>query len=316
MRCHSLSIEQSVLREFRRLREPPQRVILALSGGLDSMSMAQILWSWRANLKLDLAVAHVHHGEHPERTQRQFRDRATVLVRQWAEERKLPFFSNEVQGSVGSSESALRLYRENYLSEWRQQFSAHAIAYAHHRDDLLETRMIRLIRGSGGQGLRAMSHWQNGKWRPLLALGRAQIASYAESKTLTWLEDPSNTKLDALRNWLRHSWLPGLEEKRPGALSSLARSLETLLPPNDATAWSTANIPYVGLRRELFARGSPELARELLANYLKALQLNGYGQTHIDEIIKRLTTARKNFAFELLGVKFTVSPDFLWASRV
>jgi tRNA(Ile)-lysidine synthase len=74
--------------------------------------------------------------------------------------------------------------------------------------------------------------------------------------------------------------------------------------------------PYVGLRRALFVTGPTQVSRELLAQYLKALGLKGYAQTHIDEILKRLGSPRKNLAFKMLGLNFQVSAEFLWASRV
>ncbi len=307
----TLSIEQRVLRDVRQLVHSPSRVLMAISGGVDSMVMAEILSQWQAGLGIEeLTVAHVHHG-----LGNQFRDEALALVRQWAEQRKLRFLTNTAEAlSDVNSEEELRLYRNRHLRQWSAECGADAVAYAHHRDDLLETRVLRLIRGSGKQGLTAMTLFRQGKFRPLLNLARTEIEDYALAKGLHWKMDPSNAVDDALRNWLRNQWLPALERKRPGAMKTLARSIETLLPQALGQEWP--DIPYVGLRRELFISADVSERRELLARYLRAMGINGYGQTHIDEIVKRLRTRRKNFAFAMLGLKFTVSPDFLWASRV
>lgn len=313
MRRQDLALEQKVLRGFKALKKPPRRILLALSGGVDSMVMAEILYKWRKGLGLELKVAHVHHGKSSSAKQEAYRQRTRNFVRRWAKMRQLPFFTNDdLVGPLEPSEEGLREFREMKLRSWLAGEKFEAIALAHHQDDLLETRLIRLIRGSGGQGLRAMTFSRNNKFRPLLEVSSEEIRTYAVTKKLRWVEDPSNQKPDILRNWLRREWLPSLETKRPGAVRSLARSLETLSP--EVNEFDLA--AHVGLRRESFVHSSSLLQRELLARYLKALGLKDYARTHVDEILKRLATERKNVEFEMLGLRFRISADFLWASRV
>lgn len=306
-------MEQKVLRGLKLLPNPPHRILLALSGGVDSMVLAEILWKWRVGLHLTLAVAHVHHGKAASRQQNDYRKRTQEFVCSWAEARNLPFFTNETAPQkILTNEQEMREFREACLVEWKQKYAFDAIAFAHHQDDLLETRLIRLIRGSGTQGLRSMCLYRQDKFRPLLSLSSREIRGYAETRGIKWIEDPSNARADILRNWLRRKWLPSLELKRPGALKALARSLETISPrPMDFDL-----APYVGLRRDFFIGAVNVKQKELLAQYLKALGLKGYGQTHVDEILKRLSSKQKNLEFEMLGLQFKVSPDFLWASRV
>ncbi len=306
-----LALEQKVLRTFRTLPKPPRKLLLAVSGGLDSVVMAEILWRWKRGLKLELALAHIHHGPANTAGQTRFRTRAQAFTRAWAAARGLEFFTNrEGPPKALHSEQEWRDWRELHLRQWRTDFDA--VAMAHHQDDLLETRLIRLIRGSGAQGMHAMSEFKAGRWRPLLTVSRQEISDYAKVRTLTWVEDPSNRKTEALRNWLRRDWLPSLENKRPGALSTLARSLENLAP--EIREFDLA--PFVGLRRAALAGCSVSERRELLARYLKALGLKGYARTHVDEILKRLDLLRGESEFSLLGLTFKISPDFLWASRV
>lgn len=277
------------------------------------MVMAEILCKWQVGLRLELAVAHVHHGFTPDLQQRAYRRKTQAFVREWAVARKLKFFTNARTSRVElRGEAKLRHYRLAELQRWQIRWKAEAIAYAHHQDDLLETRLIRLVRGSGSQGLRAMSVLKSGKLRPLLDVTAEEIRDYAKLRSIDWIEDPSNQTTDALRNWLRHVWLPSLEDKRTGARMALARSLELLVPATQEFAMA----PYVGLRREALAKVPITLRRELLAQYLKGLDTKEYGRTHVDEILKRLNTRRREYAFEILGLKFTVTPEFLWASRV
>lgn len=305
-----LALEQKVLRVVKDIRLP-QRALLALSGGVDSMVMAEILYKWRVGLGLELAVAYVHHGyAHNSEPQQRYRDRAGELVRDWATARELKFFTNDDRPQL-VSEVEFRDFRDEMLRQWAKAAGCEIIAFAHHQDDLLETRLIRLIRGAGEQGLRAMSVLAQDKFRPLLALSRREIRGYAEVKGLTWLEDPSNDERDPLRNWLRQEWLPSLESKRPGALNALSRSLEMISPKRDE---SIVLGPYVGLRRELLQGVSSVEQKALLAQYLKSLGLKNYAQTHVDEILKRLKSERKNLSFDMLGMRFHVTRELLWAA--
>src|SRR5258708_6969181 len=106
-----LATEQKVLRALKLLSKPPRRILLALSGGADSMVMAEILFKWRKGLKLDLAVAHVHHGSSGRAKQNQYRQRARKFVGEWAAARGLKFYSNT---------SAPRLKNEQEMRDYRE----------------------------------------------------------------------------------------------------------------------------------------------------------------------------------------------------
>lgn len=308
-----LAIEQKVFRIVKEMgrEQKPRRVLLALSGGADSMVLAEILWKWQKGLGLELVVATVHHGLAASSVQNEFRDRARDLVRGWARARRVKFVTNHAAPPL-SSEADCREFRNRCLNRWSRELDCEWIAFAHHQDDLLETRLIRLIRGSGGQGLRSMAALSGKKFRPLLLLSAREIREYARVKKLKFLNDPSNMESDILRNWVRREWLPLLENQRPGSVTALARSLETIVPPTRDFDLA----PFVGLRRDLLLN-APTLERKaLVAQYLKALGLKGYAQTHVEEILKRLNTSRKNLSFEMLGLRFNVSADFFWASRL
>jgi len=292
---------------------------MAVSGGRDSIVMAEILNKWSRGLKLQLAVAHVHHGPAVNADQSSYRDRAREFTERWARSRGLDFYTNENAPPVTlTSEQAWRDWREAWFKIWVERGQFDTVALAHHREDLLETRMLRLVRGSGAQGLRAMSPYKNGKWRPMLEVSVREMASYAETRGLQWIQDPSNSDSRQLRNWMRREWLPRLEERVPGALGALSRSLENLIPPPEAKRTS----PLVGLKRKMLHSASEPLRRELVARYLRALGMRGYQRTHVEEILKRVQTAEPPKGrlgvrnFEILGFVFHVSRDLVWASRV
>src|SRR4051794_3030856 len=117
MSRQDLATEQKVLRGFKLLPKPPHRILLALSGGVDSMVMAEILYKWRKGLKLELAVAHVHHGLAKTKKQNEYRQRTRKFVREWASKRELKFYTNKSAPTL-KSEQALRDFREELLCKW------------------------------------------------------------------------------------------------------------------------------------------------------------------------------------------------------
>lgn len=313
MTSRSLSLEQSILRAKAGFKNPPRRVLMALSGGCDSMVLGRLILKWQRGLRIELGVAHVHHGASGSRSQSVYRDQAREFVKSWCDQNHLPFFTNETAPNrTLSSEQEWRDWRESWFKIWITDGNFDTVATAHHRDDLLETRLLRLIRGTGVQGLRAMREYGGGKWRPLLKTSRTEIRKYASAEKVDWLEDPSNAQTDRLRNWMRREWLPKLEAHQPGASSALARSLENLavMDPDDVIP------PYVGLRREQILSVSTPRQREMVVNYLRSMGLRGYQSSHVDELLKRMRLSCDTQTFAMLGHKFHISREFVWASRV
>lgn len=284
--------------------------LLAVSGGVDSMVMAEVLRRWSRGLKIQLSVAHVHHGTKVSTKQKLYRSSAKSLVRAWCKKNEITFYSNRAEPLKLKSEADLREYRLRCLAAWKTQSGASHIAFAHHRDDLLETRILRLIRGTGVQGLGAMQLHQGERLRPLLNTSRAEIERYARAQQIKFADDPSNRKKLPLRNWLREEWLPMLEEKRPGSLAALSRSLEIL--SLNAVVESKFD---VGLRRDLVREFSLPQAEKIVAGYLKSLGVRNYGQRHVRELLKRLSAAPET-PFTMLGLVFEFRQDHLRASRV
>lgn len=307
-----LKLEHAVLRNLRGLPRG-EKWLLATSGGVDSLVMAEVLQRWSRHFKVELGVAHVHHGFGSSIRQNRFRDQAQALVKEWATERKLPFFTNGAEAETGVSEGHLREFRRAHLRRWLREGQYDRVVLAHHLDDLLETRLLRLIRGSGPQGLKAMAPVRGRILRPLLSVSRRDIEKYAHFRRMKWATDPSNERSEiSLRNWLRREWLPQLERRSPGALNSLSRSLTTL-----ASDKFTETIgPFVGLRRISLNKAEPTRRAAIVARYLRSIGINGYSRTHVEELLKRLDNHSENTQFDMLGFSFQATPDFLWASRV
>lgn len=314
MSRQDLAFEHLVLKPLQRRKAFPRRWLLAVSGGVDSMVLAEFTLKWSRYLGVEFAVAHVHHGLDVPLSQREFRAQARSLVELWCVKNGIPFLTNTPENIRLRSEDELRRYREKCLEKWRHDFEC--VVYAHHSDDLLETRLLRLIRGTGPEGLKAMRLWNGKKLRPLLGVSRAQIEAYARVKSLEWCEDPTNAQAHALRNWVRREWLPLLEQRQKGATRSLARSLSLLARSREKKSAESHAVSNAGVRRKDINSASFSERESLIAEYLRSQGFNNYAQTHVHEILKRIDTRRKHLKFKMLGVVFEVTPDLLRASRV
>lgn len=215
-----------VLDQIRRdvrghqLWQPGQRVLLACSGGRDSMAALALLDALRPSLGHSLAVAHVDHGLQPNHRE------TAELVRAEVVRRKIVFSLDKVNLKRGADlEARARAARYEALQSCRVALAADHIVTAHHADDQAETVLLRLARGAGVDARAGVRRSRDGAIvRPLLHVTRAQLAICAQYFAVPWLADPSNDDLTVTRNHLRHAVLPALERAIPGAAAGLARS--------------------------------------------------------------------------------------------
>ena len=176
----------------------PGKYIIAVSGGIDSVVLLDVLSQLS---DVELVVAHVDHGIRPDSGE------DAALVRGLAEKYQLPFESASLNLGARTAEATAREKRYAWLEAVRQRYGADAIVTAHHRDDVVETIIINLMRGTGWRGLaslRETSHIH----RPLLNTSKIEVVTYAIDHNLSWREDNTNDDVRYLRNYIRHGITP------------------------------------------------------------------------------------------------------------
>lgn len=177
--------------------------IVAVSGGVDSAVLLDMLVE--AN-SADMVVAHVDHGI------RSDSQSDAALVKRQAEKYGLRYEVVELHLGADTSEEEARIARYEWLDGLREKYGATAVVTAHHQDDLIETIIINLQRGTGWRGLCSLRETEVRK-RPMLILSKASIVSYAIERDLEWREDSTNDDLRYRRNYIRHGIMPRIDSK-------------------------------------------------------------------------------------------------------
>lgn len=294
-----------------------KKFLLAVSGGLDSMALLYAFNEISKKLNFEFAVAYIHHGP-AAAAQLQFRHQAREFVRDFCSSKKIPFFTNDEksQKEVLVSEQQLRHLRLTELARIKKTTASDFVVFSHHRDDLLETRLLRLIRGTGPEGLIAMREEKGAILRPFLRHSKAQLKSYLQmmgrGEKKLWLEDPSNENSHFLRNWLRNKWLPALERRRSGSLSGIERSLQSLADLIADSGNLEAYFDGEKISRTLFLQLSLTDKRRVLAFYLRRKECKDFGLSHINELIKRLDVEQKDLTFSLLKKNWLANARHIW----
>ncbi len=220
---------QAYINRYNLLAEG-DKVILALSGGIDSMVLADLLL--KAKVEFVAAHCNFHLRGHES-------DGDDWFVRKFAENRGIQCFvkhfeTEKYAAKYGISiEMAARDLRYAWFEQLRQQLGYDKIAVAHHADDQAETFFINLLRGAGLNGLKGMKPQNGVVIRPLLWASREQIRKYAVENHIVWREDHTNVESVYLRNRIRNQLLPVFDELQPKARQGLYKSLEHLSAENE-----------------------------------------------------------------------------------
>lgn len=268
--------------------------MLALSGGVDSVVLLDLLARLAPRLRFELRALHVDHRLSPNAAM--WARHCRALCR----ERGIACTVKRVEVERGNStERAAREARYAALASAR----ADVIALAHNADDQAETVLLQLLRGAGVKGLSAMPSVRRGQpsiVRPLLDVARADIEAYARRRKLEWIEDESNLSGAYLRNWLRHEISPRIAERVPAYRTILARAARRFAETSELLD-ELARIDAAGeaLSVARLETLSPARARNVLRH---ALATQGHRMPEagrLDEALRQALTARADARVEV-----------------
>ncbi|MDD4858814.1 MAG: tRNA lysidine(34) synthetase TilS [Dehalococcoidales bacterium] len=312
----------------------PGRLLVAVSGGADSVCLLHILNELRGELGIDLHVAHLNHrlrGAESDADARYVAGLARRLGLPAAiSSRDVAAYRKERRLSL---EEAAREVRYQFLVEVAVQAGATQIAVGHTSDDNIETILLHLVRGSGTRGLRGLqpsAEWRHSGItvvRPLLEVNRAETAAYCRGHHLKPRQDTSNLSLSPLRNRIRHKLLPLLQGYNPqvgAALLRTARIAGDEIAFFDAeTARFSKNIiaakgDAVILRKEPLLALPAALRRHLLRTVMEQAlgSLKDIEAQHVEEMLDVLQKPAGKFINLPGGLIFTVEYDrFVLSAR-
>jgi tRNA(Ile)-lysidine synthetase-like protein len=263
-----------------KIQVKPGKYVLAVSGGVDSVVLLELLSKING---IELAVAHFDHGIR----KNSIADR--IFVEELSMKYNLPFYFEEGKLGPDASEADARNARYSFLSKVKNKFNAVAIITAHHQDDVIETAIINMLRGTKAKGLSALKSTDE-LIRPLLDVSKQKIIAYAKSHNLEWQEDESNEDQKYLRNYVRHTIAKKMTEQQREELLSIIKSTSLI---SDETAGIIKNILPINkqIKRAEFINLPHSVAGEFLAGWIKSEGLMVDKKT-IERLVVALKTVK------------------------
>lgn len=253
------------------------RYVVAVSGGVDSVVLLNLLLEKPG---LDLVVAHIDHGIRPNSAQ----DRK--FVEKLAMDRGLEFNYRNVFLGQSASEELARKARHKYLHEIKTKHHSQAIIMAHHQDDVIETAILNLIRGTGRSGLSSLKSRPD-VIRPLLNLSKKQIIKYAQQNAIAWVEDETNKSTNYLRNYIRHKIITRFNEQDRAKFVELLNQASQL--NDDLDDLLTVLLEKLGDRKGYIKRGAfinleHSSAKEILRAWLIKNSVRDLSARNIEDL--------------------------------
>ncbi len=267
--------------------------IVAVSGGVDSVVLLHILsqMAQKARLqgrpKTHLTVAHYDHGVREDSVE----DRR--FVERLAGSYGLAFVFDEGRLGAGVSEADARDARYAFLRRVKQASGAQYLVTAHHEDDVFETAILNLLRGTGRKGLSSLRSTDE-VYRPLLSTPKEHVITYARKHGLEWHEDSTNASDDYLRNYIRHNVMPRFDMAARDRLRQLIATAHDTNVEIDGLLAEQLHLQPGGdvLDRYWFIMLPHNVAREIVAAWLRKL-----GVTNFDrQLLERIVVAGKTYA--------------------
>ena len=218
-----------------------KRLLIALSGGADSVALAVMLAEGREEYGLTLCAAHIDHGIRTESAE------DAAFCRELCDRLDIPFYTARIDVPAEAKrnhwglETAARYYRHWKLQQFFHETQSDYIVTAHHMDDQAETVLMHLARGSSVHGVCGMRRLNGEIYRPLLPYRKAELVEYLRERNIDWREDSTNRIADNPRNALRLNVIPEIEKWYPGFVRAVSRLSRTAQIESDLLDELTAH---------------------------------------------------------------------------
>ncbi len=312
-----------VRKVLAELVPPGAKILIAISGGPDSVALGHVLRRYAREVgNVSLVISHINHGVRPEAAAEE------RLVQDLAVRWEIPCLVHRFAAKDYAHAEKLSFQegaRQWRYRRWREDMVEHGctlLATAHHLGDQAETILYRLLRGSGPGGLAGIKPCQEGIIRPFLTVTKEEIVDYCREHGLPYAIDRSNEEPVYVRNRIRLELLPELARHyNPQIVAALGRTGELLrwddeyLEAQAAKAWHThaiaGKVGTVGLRRAVFQE-PPAIVSRLLrkAAMLAGGDPRGLSYGYVKKIMD--TSRLPTWNQDLPGMRVMLEPDQIW----
>jgi len=270
----------------------PGVYVIAVSGGVDSVSLLHAL---QKHSGYKWVVAHFDHGIREDSSE----DRK--LVQELARDYGLSFVYKEGQLGAKTSEAEARDARYQFLRHVQAASGARGLITAHHQDDVLETAIINLLRGTGRKGLTALRS-SHDLVRPMLDIPKRDLIAFAQANGLVWREDTTNVELDYLRNYIRHKIVPRFDDQSRTRLWQVINDLRFTNEELDRLLVTQLHLQSDGgqLEREYFVQLPYSVSREVMAAWLRAHGVADFDGKTLERLVIAAKTGNNGQQFDVL----------------
>lgn len=201
---------------------PSDKILLAVSGGMDSMAMVHLFRA--ANIQI--GIAHINHNLRGNESQEDEK-----FIKDYCETHHIPFFVASIDPISFEGQNMhekARKFRYDYFDNVMLEYNYQNVATAHHQDDVIETFLMNLLRGSGLNGLSSIPSKRQNIIRPLLFATRHEISDFVIDQKIQYREDSSNASDKYLRNSIRHHIVPALYDMDPRAKQGIPQTIANI----------------------------------------------------------------------------------------
>lgn len=281
----------------------PGKYVVAVSGGVDSVTLLYLLSKMRSDVResYSFVVAHFDHG---------IRDDSELdrrLVQKLADEHGMPFVYELGNLGPDASEALARKARYEFLRKVRSTSGAQAIITAHHQDDLLETAILNILRGTGRKGLTSLADRPDIR-RPMLHIPKQELVRYAETNELIWREDSTNSDEKYTRNYVRLHIMPKLDEVSRSKLLDIIKAMRGLNNEIDSRLINLLHTQDTieQVRKPDIVKLSHAEAKELLATWLRLNGIKDFDTKTLDRLVTAAKTKRAGAKIDIINNRSVV----------